>query len=152
MKKEIETARVFFWNTINGLEEADSGFAPKQGMMTVAQQIAHVAHTIDWFFDGAFDPDGFDTDWDQHRQEIGKVTSLKVAKEWLDRSFRTALKKIDEKPENEWKKPIADGMIMEGAPRCAISGAISDHTAHHRGSLATYTRLLDKIPGMPYMS
>ncbi len=27
----------------------------------------------------------------------------------------------------------------------------SSHTAHHRGALAVYARLLGKVPAMPYM-
>ena len=32
----------------------------------------------------------------------------------------------------------------------AVSGIV-EHTAHHRGSLSTYTRLCGKVPPMPYM-
>ncbi len=28
--------------------------------MTVAQQVAHTAHTLNWFVEGAFRPEGFD--------------------------------------------------------------------------------------------
>ena len=40
---------------------------------------------------------------------------------------------------------------MGGLPRSAIFGAITDHTAHHRGALTVYARLLGKTPPMPYM-
>ena len=40
---------------------------------------------------------------------------------------------------------------MGGQPRLAIFGALTDHTAHHRGALSVYTRLLGKVPPMPYM-
>jgi uncharacterized damage-inducible protein DinB len=46
--------------------------------------------------------------------------------------------------------PIADGPIMGGAPRMAIFGAITDHTAHHRGALTVYARLGGAVPPMPY--
>jgi len=36
-------------------------------------------------------------------------------------------------------------------PRLVVIGAISDHTAHHRGALTVYARLLGKEPKMPYM-
>jgi uncharacterized damage-inducible protein DinB len=41
--------------------------------------------------------------------------------------------------------------VMGGAPRIAIVGAIADHTAHHRGALTVYARLLGVVPPMPYM-
>jgi hypothetical protein len=44
------------------LIDARSNVAPAEGMLTTAQQVAHVAHTIDWFFEGAFRAEGFDLD------------------------------------------------------------------------------------------
>jgi uncharacterized damage-inducible protein DinB len=32
----------------------------------------------------------------------------------------------------------------------AIFGAITDHTAHHRGALTVYARLAGAVPPMPY--
>lgn len=45
---------------------------------------------------------------------------------------------------------IPDTRIMEGAPRLAVVSGIVDHTAHHRGSLAVYARLIGKQAPMPY--
>ena len=39
---------------------------------------------------------------------------------------------------------------MSGAPRLAVVSGIVDHTAHHRGALSVYCRLLNKVPPMPY--
>jgi uncharacterized damage-inducible protein DinB len=39
---------------------------------------------------------------------------------------------------------------MGGVPRWSVVSAISDHTAHHRGALTVYSRLLGKVPVMPY--
>ena len=60
-----------------------------------------------------------------------------------------AITKVEELDEAEFMAPIT-GEIMTGAPKMAIVGAIADHTAHHRGSLAVYARLLGKEPKMPY--
>ena len=46
-------------------------------------------------------------------------------------------------------EPIT-GEIMKGAPKMAVIGGITDHSAHHRGALSVYARLLDRIPMMPY--
>jgi len=40
--------------------------------------------------------------------------------------------------------------IMKGAPKMSIVYALADHTAHHRGALSVYARLLGKKPQMPY--
>jgi len=37
-----------------------------------------------------------------------------------------------------------------GAPRAAVVSGIADHTAHHRGALSVYARLIGKEPPMPY--
>jgi len=50
----------------------------------------------------------------------------------------------------EWATPLAPGPIMGGAPRLAVFSAIAEHTAHHRGALSVYSRLLGKVPPMPY--
>ena len=132
------------------LDEEDSTFAPVGGMFTVAQQVAHVAQTIDWFLEGAFRPAGFDRDFAAHQAEIGKVTSLAVAREWLDRSTASAVDVFSSKSREEMAAPIAEGPIMGGAPRSAILSSIADHTAHHRGALTVYARLHGKQPALPY--
>ena len=37
------------------------------------------------------------------------------------------------------------------APKGAAAQGLVDHTAHHRGALAVYARLVGKTPSMPYM-
>ena len=37
-------------------------------MLSVAAQIAHAAHTVDWFITGAFSPQGFDLDFAAHER------------------------------------------------------------------------------------
>ena len=41
--------------------------------------------------------------------------------------------------------------MMAGAPRFAVIEGIQDHTAHHRGALTVYSRLLGMTPSVPYM-
>ena len=45
----LKSMKEYFDRSTRVLEEADSGFAPKKEMFTAAQQVAHVAHTIEWF-------------------------------------------------------------------------------------------------------
>jgi uncharacterized damage-inducible protein DinB len=120
-------------------------------MMTAAQQVAHVAQTVDWFLEGAFRPEGFDLDFDKHMKAVEAVTSLKKAREWAGSSFGTLIEKIGSCPAEELATPMAPGMVMGGEPRAAIVGAIVDHTAHHRGVLTVYSRLQGLTPAMPYM-
>jgi uncharacterized damage-inducible protein DinB len=52
--------------------------------------------------------------------------------------------------DEELEGSIPDRTIFGDAPRKVVVNAIVDHTAHHRGSLAVYARLLGKAPPMLY--
>ncbi len=151
LKGELSSAHEFFNRSTRELTEADSGYAPKEGMFTVVGQVAHVAQTIDWFVAGAFAPDGFSMDFEKMDGETRGCTSLDAARAWFEKAVANAHEVIDSHSEEEWMTPLPPGPIMGGMPRMAIFGAINDHTAHHRGALTVYARLLGKVPPMPYM-
>jgi uncharacterized damage-inducible protein DinB len=148
---QVASMKEFFDRSTRVLEEADSGFAPQQGLFTAAQQIAHVAQTIEWFFQGAFAPGGFDTDFEGLDKRVRDVASIRAARDWMDRATAAAQASIDAHSDDDWRGPLPPGPIMGGMPRTAIFGALTDHTAHHRGALTVYSRLLSKVPPMPYM-
>jgi uncharacterized damage-inducible protein DinB len=147
--ESIRTTKKFFDNGTKCFEESDSAFTPKPGMFTLAQQVAHTAQTIEWFIEGAFRPEGMRTDFEAIEKEIRAVKSLKDARAWMDRACANAIGMIEKKSAADFEMPIA-GAIMTGEPRRAIFEAIADHTAHHRGALAVYARLIGKVPPMPY--
>ena len=146
----LKSMKEYFDRSTRVLEEADSGFAPKKEMFTAAQQVAHVAHTIEWFIQGAFGPTGFDMNFEQIDKEVRKVTSLKAARMWMERACAAALKAAETRSEAEWAQSMPENPIMGAVPRFAILSAMNDHTAHHRGALTVYSRLLGKVPPMPY--
>jgi uncharacterized damage-inducible protein DinB len=148
---ELESAHEFFNRSTRNLTEAQSTFAPAEGMMTVAQQVAHVAQTIDWFIEGAFRPEGFDQDWEAQAKVLAGCTSLEQARAWFERAMAGAKAKVASVGDADLMVPLPDGPIMGGAPRIAVFGAINDHTAHHRGALTVYARLNGIVPPMPYM-
>lgn len=150
LKDTLISSFKMFNKSTDGLSEEDSSFAPVEGMYTVAQQVAHVAQTIDWFVDGAFG-DAFDMDFEKHHQKVKKITSLEAARHWLEKSVEYALTVLEEKSEEELCSLLPAGPVLGGYPRYSIGGAIADHSAHHRGSLAVYSRLLGKVPSMPYV-
>ena len=144
---DLNSAVEFFERSTSNLTEDDSDYAPVAGLFTTAQQVAHAAQTIDWFMDGA----GFDLDFDAHERAVRGVTSLTDARAWFTRAVENARSVINTTSTEEWTQPIAEGPVMGGSPRSAIFGAITDHTAHHRGALTIYARLRNKVPPMPYM-
>jgi len=50
----------------------------------------------------------------------------------------------------ELMRPLPAGPGVGGAPAMAVVYAIQDHSAHHRGALTVYSRLVGKTPIMPY--
>ena len=146
---ELALSQQFLKTTLGTFDEADSGFAPQPDLFTVAGHVAHAAGTVEWFLEGAFG-DGWDMDFDGHIAQAKAVTSLQEAVAWIDRAYGQAIDVIGSASDEELFAPIADTRIMEGAPRAAIVSAINDHSAHHRGALSVYARLLGKEPVMPY--
>lgn len=133
------------------LQEGDSTFAPQEGMYTVAQQVAHVAHSVDWFTEGAFGENGFDLDFSKFATAIAEVTSLEAARQWLDEAYKQMADEIRSRTPEELAETLPEGLVMGGAPRFVAVSNVAEHTAHHRGALTVYARLLGRVPASPYM-
>ena len=146
---QLETSRKYFKTTLSAFSEDDSGFAPGPGLFTVAAQVAHAADSVDWFVEGAFGK-GWNMDFEAHEASARAVTSLAEATAWFDRAYAAAVSAVESASADDLAAAIPDARIMGGAPRAAVVNAIVDHTAHHRGSLAVYARLMKKEPPMPY--
>lgn len=147
---ELRSIQEFFDRSTRVLTEEDAAFAPVEGTWTVAQQVAHVAQTVDWFVEGAFRPEGFDMDWEKIGAEVAQVTSLVEARAWIQAAFARAIEILGARTPEELAQPLPPGEIMGGQPRFVIVSAISDHTAHHRGALTVYARLRGRVPANPY--
>jgi uncharacterized damage-inducible protein DinB len=147
----LNDAQEYFSRSTRNLTEEHSGFMPAPGMMTAAQQVAHAAHTIDWFMQGGFRPEGFDADFEAHGRVVASYTSLAAARAWFEKAMSAAKEAVAPKSDADLLAPLPPGPIMGGAPRMAIFEAITDHTAHHRGALTVYARLNGIVPPMPYM-
>jgi uncharacterized damage-inducible protein DinB len=140
----------FFERSTRELSEADSRFCPKDGMMTVAQQVAHTAQTLDWFIEGASRPEGFDLNFEEHAKALVAVTSLAAARKMLDDAYARSVEFLRTRSAEDLAKPLPPGPVMGGQPISDIVWAMVEHTAHHRGALTVYTRLIGKTPPMPY--
>ena len=147
--KQLETTQTFFKKTLSIFAPEDEGFAPFPELYSVAGHVAHVAESIDWFIEGAFG-DGWDLEFDAMIAKAKAVTSLVEATEWMERAFANAIAVVSAASDQVLLESIPDTRIMGGAPRLAVVSGILDHTAHHRGSLAVYARLIGKEPPIPY--
>jgi uncharacterized damage-inducible protein DinB len=147
---QLLASQDFFQRSTRVLDEADSQFRPKEGMMTAAQQVAHAAQTLDWFVEGVTRPEGFDLDFEKHAKQLEATTSLAAARKMLDAAFANVIQFVRSKTAEDFARPLPPGPIMGGQPMSDIVWAIIEHTAHHRGALTVYSRLLGKVPPMPY--
>lgn len=147
----VEVNREYFNRSTGALKEEHSAFAPAPGMFTAAAMVAHVAQTVDWFFNGAFAEEGFNMNFEQMDEDVRACTSLTAARAWFNAATDRAKATAIAHPVMEWATPLPPGPIMGGMPRSAIVSALTDHTAHHRGALSVYARLLGLVPPMPYM-
>lgn len=146
---QLRSSLKYFQATASTFEEEDSGFAPQPELYTVAGHVAHAADSVDWFVEGAFG-EGWNMDFERMIAAVRRVTSLEEANAWLERAYEAAIAAVEAASEEELLAPIADRRIMGGAPRFVIVNGISDHSAHHRGALTVYARLMGKTPKMPY--
>lgn len=147
---QLESSKAFFDRSTGCLIEADAGFTPIDGAMTTAQQLAHIAQTVEWFVEGAFG-EGFDMDFPSHMKNVLKTESLVDGRAWCGRAYAKAIDVIGSKSPEEVLDLIPDGPIMGNQPKLAIVAGILDHTAHHRGALTVYARLRGHTPDMPYI-
>ncbi|HEY3739687.1 MAG TPA: DinB family protein [Bryobacteraceae bacterium] len=147
---QLNASKDFFARSTRVLDEADSGFRPQPDMMTVSQQVAHAAQTLDWFIQGASRPEGFDLDFETQAKATAAVTSLTTAREMLDAAYGNAIQYLNTQSEEDLTRPLPQGPVMGGLPVGDIVWAMIEHTAHHRGALTVYSRELGKVPVMPY--
>jgi uncharacterized damage-inducible protein DinB len=150
LAKQLVASKEFFDRSTRVLEEADSGFRPREEMMTVAQQVAHTAQTLDWFIEGGSRPEGFDLDFEKSAKTIATITSLTTAREMLEKAYANAIHFLRSRAPEEFARPLPPGPVMGGQPLSDVVWAMVEHTAHHRGALTVYSRLLGKVPAMPY--
>jgi uncharacterized damage-inducible protein DinB len=148
--QQLQSSQDFFNRSTRVLEESESTFAPKEGMMTVAQQVAHAAQTLDWFIRGATRPDGFDLDFETMAKDMLAVTSLAAARQMMETAYANSIAFLRSKTAEDLAKPLPPGPVMGGQPISEIVWGMVEHTAHHRGALTVYSRMLGKVPVMPY--
>jgi uncharacterized damage-inducible protein DinB len=147
---QLVASKDFFERSTRVLDEADSEFRPREGMMTVAQQVAHTAQTLDWFIEGVSRPEGFDLDFEKQAKALAAVASLAAARQMLEKAYANAIHFIRSRSPEDLAQPLPPGPIMGSQPISDILWAMVEHTAHHRGALTVYSRLLGKVPPMPY--
>lgn len=146
---EVNATERFFDRTLRCLDEADSTFRPHPGTYSVAAHVDHAADVIDWFREG-FLHDRWTLDFEAAIAESQAATSLEAARTELGMAFSRLREEIAGMSPARLAERLPENPIVPGRPRFHVVGSVVDHTAHHRGALAVYARLLGKEPLMPY--
>jgi uncharacterized damage-inducible protein DinB len=68
----------------------------------------------------------------------------------LGDAYDRAIEATQQWSEADWQADFPEGSLMKG-PKGGVVFAIVEHSAHHRGALTVYSRLLGLKPLMPYM-
>ncbi len=68
----------------------------------------------------------------------------------LAAAYERAIRATTERSAAEWQEEFPAGSLLQG-PKSGVVFGIVEHSAHHRGALSVYARLLGKQPLMPYM-
>lgn len=139
----------YLCNIVSGFKPEHADFAPCPGMMTVAQQINHIAQTVYWFREGAFGG-GFDLDFGKMEAANRRQMTLSEALGELETQYTDYAAFLETLSETDLNAPMPDNPLFGAAPRHAALAAQCDHTAHHRGALSVYLRLLGIVPVMVY--
>ncbi len=147
---QLLASKEFIDRSTRVLTEDNSTFRPQDGMMTAAQHVGHVAQTLDWFIEGVSRPEGFDLDFQKQAMALERLNSLAAARQMLDTAYANAIEFIRSRSPEQLAQPLPPGPIMGGQPLSDVVWAMVEHTAHHRGALTVYSRLLGKVPPMPY--
>jgi len=141
--------RAFLQNVLKDFKPENADFRPTPDMMTVTQQIRHIAHTIHWFLDGGFE-DKWDMDFEKFQAHVTQPCTFADALKELDAAVERSVKTVENMTPEQLMAPMKDNPIFGPIPRVAVLSADTDHMAHHRGVLTVYLRLLGTVPTMVY--
>jgi uncharacterized damage-inducible protein DinB len=145
----IRQERHFLHNILNDFREEHSNFKPTEEMRTVGQQIEHIALSTNFFYESAFGS-GFKMSFPQYLEEMKKIIGLEKALKDLDEAYEEAISLVENKTHDEMEAPIPPNPMLGDFTCKSIIYRSQDHTAHHRGMLAVYLRLLGIKPTMVY--
>jgi uncharacterized damage-inducible protein DinB len=148
--KLIKTERHYLQNILKDFRPEHGHFKPTEEMRTVGQQIKHITLTTKFYYETVFGS-GFTMSFQEYKEEMKKLIGLEDAIKDLDEIHNKAVSLVEDKTEEEMKAPLPSNnpMLGEGTLENVIIRNI-DHTAHHRGALTVYLRLLGIKPEIIY--
>ncbi|MCC5874583.1 MAG: DinB family protein [Candidatus Sumerlaeia bacterium] len=143
--------RNFLDNVLKAVPEGKDDYTPFPGGLTLAQQIAHIGKTTEWFREGLFGS-GFNMDFEALFKEMLQPVTLAEARKILEETWDPYIAAIESAtPEYLAEILPADTALFGGLPRWRGLMGNTDHVAHHRGAISVYLRGMGITPPVPYM-
>ncbi|MFY8300823.1 DinB family protein [Pseudoalteromonas sp. SS15] len=166
----------FFLRTLSAFNDEDSNFRPQQNMLSVKDQVMHTVGAIELFVSAylatlestskithtSFRPGQVwlgsstavtDMRWTQNadKKQFDEEVNMEEIKAIFSKTMAYASDAFAIPSEVELQQPIGENSLVPDF-FCAedIIEIMLDHTAHHRGALAQYARLLGHSPKIPY--
>ena len=166
----------YFLRTLSAFNDEDSSFRPQQNMLSVKDQVLHTVGAIELFVSAylstidstskithtSFRPGEAwsgsstavtDMRWTQNadKKHYDEQVDMKEIKEIFSKTMAYASDVFSIPSEAELQQPIGENSLVPDFFRAEdIIEIMLDHTAHHRGALAQYARLLGHSPKIPY--
>jgi uncharacterized damage-inducible protein DinB len=148
--ESLRKSRQFLNNIIKDFKPEHETFRPTPDMWTVAQQIRHIGRCAYWFRKGGFE-NHWEMDFEGEMKEMAKPVTLKAAIAELDSEYNALIAFLESVPPAVLAEPLEPNPIFPiGVPRSIVVDSLCEHTAHHRGALSVYLRLLGIKPTMAY--
>ena len=178
--RKIRYQREFFQRSLSCFTDEDSFFQPTAKSLTLIGQVIHVTMAIEYFLCGMFGPFvgygpmsrlelGFvDMIWTRHSDTdinptdfnpehmsielLSAMGSLSQAMELFGKTMdRAAAMFASKTPLAIATQQLPPNAIFD--PEATLGDTLemmNDHTAHHRGAIVMYGRLLGRSPKLPY--
>lgn len=145
----VRRKQKYLMHIVGSFKPEQGDFRPVDGMMSVAQQIRHIAFTVTWFREGVFGA-GFDMDFEKLEMENRRPVTLGAARQESDETYADYTKFLESLSETDLSAPMSPNAVFGEAPKVMVIGAGADHAAHRRGALRVYLRLPGITPVMVY--
>ncbi len=145
----LRNEKKFLMRVLKDFSPEHADFAPAAGMMTVSQQIRHIAETMSWFRKGAFEGT-FDMDFERLEGRLREPVTIEQALAELEHAYEDYDSFLAGCTPEDLAEPMAPNPVFGELPRLVVFSAQTDHTAHHRGALTVYLRMLGVKPELIY--